>query len=430
MYLPRSRARSAQHPTNRVTYEHQADGQSGWSTPTSYSTQGYDGVMDTISDCPHKGFARSRNRGEIVMGDLTLTKWQRDHADGEFTFGPWGNPLPGLGWGVRRVYGDFAAWVEGRVTDHASIASDVAQSKQIALSKAYAKMNESAVMTGELLSDLGRTVSMLRRPFKSSISLCNKMLNLRKVRLGKTTASAARASTNAWLEYRMGFKPLISDMDNVLEECATKYALGLGGRRLVARASVPFSRLLTNTQRLAGGLPQLDAVDVVGTYRHSGSASAGVIYEVKTRTTTEQFLASGGLRLRDVPATIWEIIPFSFVVDWFSNVGHVLQAALPDPDVTVLGSWITTKDDAQTDLILYGEVSLGPSGPYAKQTWKNLDCGSSSVKTVSVTREVNPILDLTPTWRATSLSLSQLTDAAALMTQLTNITELLWRIKR
>lgn len=429
MFLPRTRTSNAQHPTQKVTYSHQADGQSGWSAPYSYSSQGYDGVSESISDAPHKGYRQAMNRGEIVMGDMVLSKYSRAHTDGDFTFGPWGNPTPGLGWGVRHVWGDFAQWVEGRIVNNSSITADLNQSKSIALTQAYARMNESTILSGEIANDIGRTLLMLRRPFKGSIKIFNRMLKYRKLRLGKTAASATKASAHAWLEYRMGLAPCISDIDSLLEDAAMIYVHGTERRRLVARASVPFERNLTQVQRLAGGLPQLDAVTVDCAFRNTGSASAGIIYEVKTRTTAEKLMQTMGLRLRDAPITLLEIIPYSFVADWFFNLGNWLQAKLPDPDINVLGSWVTTVDNAEMDLSIAGEVSLGPSGPYPKTTWSNLNCGSSAIKVSTVMREINPVVSSTPTAKATSLTWSQTADAASLVAMQGEIYALLAKLK-
>jgi hypothetical protein len=53
-------------------------------------------------------------------------------------------------------------------------------------------------------------------------------------------------------------------------------------------------------------------------------------------------LESFGFRLSDVPSSVWEIVPWSFIVDWFVNVGDYIQALSVDSVTGVRGQWITT----------------------------------------------------------------------------------------
>lgn len=415
MYLPRTRTRSATHPTTKVSYAHLPSGQSVYGPTTSYSVQGYDGESGSISDNPHKGFKRLINRGELVFGDVDIYQTVREHTDADLHFGPYGKPDP-LGWGIRHVWGDLAWWVEDRVTDRANIESDLAHAKTIALIECYKKARESTLLTGEMLSDFGRTVSMVRRPFKASLSLLDQMIRYKNKRLGKTAASAAKATSDAWLEYRYGWKPLILDGEAAIKEAST-FTGNLRQRRLVARSSVPFQRTISDTQRVEGGLPQVTAAEVIGTYRHTGSASAGVVYEVKNRTTAEGLLAALGMRPSDMPATLWEVIPFSFVVDWFTNCGSWIRAVTPSPDVTISGSWVTTVHHWNISLNVQAEATLGPSYPYPAVTWKGLNGGSSNRTRTRIIRETNPPITEAPSFRATELSAAQLVDSLALTWQ-------------
>lgn len=413
MFLPRTRNRSAQAPTNRVAYYHKATAAEGWpTTPTTYSQQNYSGETGSISDCPHPGYRRSINRGKLVLGDLVISQSKRSQQDANCTYGPYGKPDP-LGWGYEKLVGDVAAWVEGRVSDYSSPSSDMSTMANVALVQAYAKANESPLLTGEFLSDFGKTISMLKRPLGSSLNLLNSMVRYRNKRLGKTVASATKASAHAWLEYRYGWKPILLDCETAIRE-ASDFSTNLRSRRLVARGSVPFDRSVSNVQQVTGGLPRLSGADVAGTYRSSGGAFAGVIYEVKASTTSEQLLKILGLRPSDLPATAWEIIPFSFVADWFTNTGEWLRAVTPNPGINILGSWKTTVLRRQRDLTLSGFVTLGPSTPYPAVTFSNLPCGSSSITTFEMTREINPAIQ-PPVFRGTSLTRPQTVDACALM---------------
>lgn len=421
MFLNRTRNSAATHNTVKAGYYHTPDNTDVTpSTPYVYGQNfGVVGETTSISDVSHKGYKRSLNRGEIVMGDLVLSKWQREQTDCDFTFGPWGAAHPN-GWGTRRVVGDVANWIEGRIINRtAYVDQDIVAAKDIVLQKAYAKMYGSPLMLIENAAELGQTLGMLRRPLGGTVKLLKQMHKEAIRNTKKSNNRGAMAAQNAWLELRYGMTPLMKDIEATIDE-ANVFATHLVQRRLVARASRNFSGKITDLQRLAGGLPSFNAANVTVMSETTGTAAAGIIYDVKNRTTEEQLLAAGGLRLSDLPVSLWNRIPFSFVVDWFAGVSTWLQAISPDPEITILGSWITTVVKREIDLSIEAEATLGPSLPYPETTWRG-NGGSSNIKTFDMQREVNPQLTLTPEFERKFLTFKQQADAVALMSQITGL---------
>lgn len=37
----------------------------------------------------------------------------------------------------------------------------------------------------------------------------------------------------------------------------------------------------------------------------------------------------------------WELVPFSFIIDWFTNIGDIIGALILNPGLTPLSSWVT-----------------------------------------------------------------------------------------
>lgn len=413
-FFTRTRSRSAVSPTLQMRYQHTS---SGSSTPNPVyiyggATSG-DGMLgESIQDVQNTGYPAAIKQGSIAMGDLIKSRTDRTHSDANFSFGPYGKPDP-LGWGTRKAWGDLASWCDGRITNRALVTQDLNTAKGHALIEAYAKMNRSLVMGGEALATLNQTVSMLRRPFQSSLDLLSRMVKSRNKMIGKTSSSLIRANANAWLEYRYGWRPLLLDADKVIKNASALSAQS--SARLVARSSIPFDRTMSWTEVLSGGLPQADTVTATCEGSSRGSASAGVIYVVSPRTTSDQLLATFGLRPCDVPATVWELTPFSFVVDWFTNVGSWIQAVTPVPGIAILGSWVTVVEDSRITCNYRTSTTLGPSLPtYPAVTWTG-DGGSSSISTSTVNREINPVIPFAPALTGTSLSVLNSVDALALM---------------
>jgi hypothetical protein len=358
-----------------------------------------------MADNNNPDFHRKRKKGFIVMSDMVLDRHSRVDPSCTFTIGPHPN------WGSNVVSGDFSSWVENRVPDpSASLDADLASMRNIALNKAMARIVAPSMQSGEALNDLAQTISMLKNPFKGARTLLAKMAKYRSAHLGKTAASALKASGNAWLEYRYGWKPLLMDADMIISSALVKrdYQKDL---RLVSRAQENLSRDISQTFQLLGGLPRVDVCDGTVRVKRTMRASAGVIYCYRNSKSFHEMGKFFGTRPRDLPSVLWEIIPYSFVADWFVGVGDWLQAVTPDPSIHFLGNWITTVDDKEitfSDLKTTTYISVSPA-----TTYYCYPTGASK-KSVIVSRTVNQSVAAAPPVTTASLSLTHSIDGVAL----------------
>lgn len=168
------------------------------------------------------------------------------------------------------------------------------------------------------------------------------------------------------------------------------------------------------TENLPAWYPSLSwpplASSEVRSSQYSGRASAGVIYEIKSQTTSQNISRILGIRARDIPATLWEIVPYSFVVDWFVNVGTWLNAVVPDPNVTVLGNWITRV----YSFSCVEQVTFTFPKPSPLGTITTTNVGSVTTVKERVIRDCNQSLTLLPVLTRRNMSALHLTDALSL----------------
>lgn len=145
-------------------------------------------------------------------------------------------------------------------------------------------------------------------------------------RLGRsippTKRKAAKSFGDTWLEYHFGWSPLVGDI--------------YSGCEILADGVPP------STVR---GRSTDSNVTLVVENNYSGSLS-NTRYVQKTVERREQILAdvqilSDGLWLANQlgvinPASLaWELVPFSFVVDWFGNVGSFLNGLTDFAGLTI-----------------------------------------------------------------------------------------------
>lgn len=153
-----------------------------------------------------------------------------------------------------------------------------------------------------MLAESRETIDMVLKARKTAKSLIRKAL-----RGGKHTAKAA---SDAWLAWRYGWQTLGYDIQNcyelLKEPLSQKYITGQSGDSS--------SDVHKSVYAWCNGW---EAGTDTFTYSVDASVRARCVGEVNLRTLNV---------LIDPAITAWELVPYSFVADWFVNVGECLSA--------------------------------------------------------------------------------------------------------
>jgi hypothetical protein len=155
-----------------------------------------------------------------------------------------------------------------------------------------------------------------------------------KTRLGFTpgkrdgyskTVSNAKFAGNNWLEYHFGWEPLVKDVYasmEILHNPVKKFASIHGS----AKTSADYSSGVQN-----GG-----SVSSINTYKWTAQFKQGAFINAIQDPQLHTLEQLGVIN----PAVLaWEVVPFSFVVDWFVNVGDVLRSYSDFAGMTLTNSW-------------------------------------------------------------------------------------------
>jgi len=360
------------------------------------------GTTSTMFDTSSRDFKRRLARGEVVMHDVYLDRVTMEAAPTACTFGP--HPASA----TLYLHGNYGDYVYSNAPQPTAPLVDQNGMSSVALQKCFAKMNSSPIMGGEIAHDFAKSLSMLRRPFKSATDLIWRMLGHKKARMKKTTMSAMKASASAWLEYRYGWTPVVADMQQLFIEAHGIHER-FEKRRLVARSgeevTTKVSRTFTDVN--AGGILLSGVTTMEDFYR----VSAGVIYSVKPVDTLNAVNAILGFRPNDLIALGWEVIPYSFVVDWFIGIGTWISAMVPAPGITMLGSWVTGVHNTNVDIT--GTMKYSRPNP---TIWYTGPFGKVSKKIVHYARDTQPVMTLCPVLSSHALSIKRQLDALSLVT--------------
>ena len=177
------------------------------------------------------------------------------------------------------------------------------------------------------LGELRETIAMVRNPLKTlRTGVDDYLSSLSKRRRGVRSDSKLQSIlADTWLEYSFGWSPLLSDLKDGLQAC-----LRLNDKRFDHRISavgkdevqVSSSHNLYNAFQ---GIWVRDRriVTDIHEVRYFGMVR-GQIYT----SQVDKALALSGFNLKEFVPTAWELIPYSFLVDYFSNVGEILEASV------------------------------------------------------------------------------------------------------
>lgn len=356
------------------------------------------GRLKEIWDVPQKGYYTAKANGEVILHPATISDKVYVSSNSDWTIG--NHPV----WGRRHQYGDMAAnnFLRPSGGSWTRYQDSVLNAKALALIEAYAKMNSPDVLLSVAYKERGKTAAMIRRPLEGASSQLERIF-ARKTKLLKRGLSVAQATAQAWLELRFGWRPLMYDIAGIAQ--AALHEKPINGRLLVSRGGADVSYLESVRDTTL-------SVKKTHNWSQQDRASAGVLYSYRDLTEAEWRAKCLGLNLRTVPAHIWEVIPFSFVADYFVKVGLWLDAITPDPDVVVRGNWVSLRTDyvyETTGLVQDVLITNPPATNYS------MSGGSYSETGKILARTVNQSVSATPPLAAKPLSFSQTVDIAALL---------------
>jgi hypothetical protein len=179
---------------------------------------------------------------------------------------------------------------------------------------------------GVFLGELRETLRQLRNPAKALRNSIDSYRREAKKRLRreKNYRRANRAIRNTWLEYQYGWAPLMSDVKSGAEALA-RYGqkLRYPGIFLVGRGDIDSNLDFVRTQNTASS-NGCSFKYIKDTWSAASVKYYGMTTSIPVNPITSA-ASIAGVMPRDFLPTVWEIIPYSFLVDYFTNIGDMIQ---------------------------------------------------------------------------------------------------------
>lgn len=176
---------------------------------------------------------------------------------------------------------------------------------------------------GVFLGELRQTIQLVRSPLQGLRSAFNRWHGWATGRVRQGNPSTlSRDFSNQWLEFQFGVKPLISDLGNGVE--ALERLKGRRFRKKLRFLSKDEVIVSTNAvQATSYAIPLTYCGERQMKYRSFNRFIGEVHCEPDGPLARAEAL---GLGLRDFVPTIYELIPYSFLVDYFVNFGELIDA--------------------------------------------------------------------------------------------------------
>lgn len=245
--------------------------------------------------------------------------------------------------------------------------------RDIAIAKAFANVSKSEFQMLASLGEMPETLKWIKSIFERAIKLIKgiKTFNLKLIRqaytkeglgsrgtLEKLTkalkpgdkSSVLKHVADPWLEYRYAIRPLIYEMKSAVE--ALKAVIRKGTRFTARGFNDDRTVTITSDRYSYAGWIRFETRRLSRT--HARNYRAGVLSSIDD--DIDSIMAIWGF---DQPfQSAWELVPFSFIIDWFFNVGTIIGAWSPKASLTALSSWVTEQHLFEEEIRLWNPVSI------------------------------------------------------------------------
>lgn len=279
--------------------------------------------------------------------------------------------------------------------------------KDIAVAQAWANVNISEIQALASLGEMPETIAWIASIFRRALNLVRlfkrKMLTRAITRVLKS--NKVDTVSDMWLEFRYAFRPLVFEMR---QACTALQSQAKRNSRQTARGWC--DDLLEESESWREYPAWYRSFTVTRSLTRQTKVRAGVLYDIET--DINGIMAIWGF---DQPfETIWELTPFSFILDWFFNIGDVLSSWTSQNGLTPLGSWVTLSH-AYSERITAQDFAYDFSvlGANASGTTVSQEPGYSQVHALYKRRIPNPSRALLPSVRI-NLDVAKITDLAAI----------------
>lgn len=313
-----------------------------------------------------------------------------------------------------------------------SLANLITEAQRKFVAKANA--TQRSLAGGVVLGELGETLRGILHPARALREALPKYLErvekrARKARMrhgrrisvavASVRESVQGAVSGTWLEWSFGAQPLVNDVEGGAKALA---ALNVNGGSHVQRIATQSETNEVTSSDGSYGFSGWGQFDYVRTQSTDLSVSYyGGVTIPMPQTNVSRLL---GVTLADMPVTMWELVPFSFLADYFVNVGSILDSlSVLQTKFVFLGT--TQKRRVEVSVQKRGwKDNVYPPGKFVTPPDVKVTGGQTVTHRLTFTRSPIPVTALIPSLTVSIPGMNmKWVNMAALAAQATNATK-------
>lgn len=264
--------------------------------------------------------------------------------------------------------------------------------RNIAVTKAKNSLRRGLTSLPMLYRDREQTLLTMKSKSEMIIDVVMRRHNTdlqryRRLRTKRDKIRFARAVAAQHLEFIFGIMPLIEDLEGLAEyitQDESTFVKGSGTYgitstvkdKLANPANIDFNR----------GPPYGGGYSVQSRYSARCSLRADIVSNI----------GADASKLGFTPLyTLYDVVPLSFILSWFSNFGHWIGSMDPLIGANFRTGSVNVRKSVSSDLTIVGDFHIETSGTSAQQT-RIYDAGGSVHCSESTVRDVRTILTSEP----------------------------------
>lgn len=294
-----------------------------------------------ISNAKVRGWRQKIARGQQATGTFSGSIIDYDVSPGYAYTRKWCNHVSSKRWATEEIIGYHIRPLGVLAVPNAPTTSIDSLTNALALARFASKAREAqgSFRGSTAVAELADTLRGIRNPARGIRDLIDSYhararrnakkalgrdpLSSRVRDLSKSQArDVGKALSETWLEYAFGIMPLIGDVKDA-SRSLDRYAKReprVPIKAFEERLDGPVISFTTSTQS--------QNFNVRGEIHNTTRYQVHYYGAVKLATTKPKSLAQeSGFAVRDFVPALWEWIPYSFLVDYFTNIGDILEAA-------------------------------------------------------------------------------------------------------